>query len=377
MKARASIKKTTLVAIFISLALLGLTLAYINFFLNDLTSRNWQSTENYTRIVIPDTYIYSDIVSISSSYLQWAFAGVKNALVPSMLWQIAGSNNWIGMAALNVILVFITLIYTQKILENIFEIDSKEIKYIIIIMGLLPSVLYHSIGALKEIPTLLALTCFFYFFIKKHTIKWLVIAMFIVLLRYQIIFPLVIFICLAKFAKKPFLSAVIIMAVISAIYPVILNFSIFSATETSLFREESTGNIGSIIEATRNTIPIASIPAVLIRTAQSILEPFFTALGSHGFFEGQKISILQLSYLTSLAITIPAWFRFCKHSFLLAKLSKQNKYSREKQLLMALILLYIIPVGGFSFIHYRYIFPVTALLLIASAAVTVRIPEKN
>lgn len=333
------------------------TLAYIGAFHAALLDGEWLNVGGYTRLLIPDTFLYRDLLEEDLA-LGFFVAGVKNAIGPALLWLVAGGN-WYAVAVINAGLLLLTLVYARAICRHL-DVSPGATRATLLILGFLPVMFFHSVGALKELPTLAATTGFVYHWMRGHTWRWLVMAIVLVLLRYQLVPVLCAFTLVDRFARNRVRAAVLLMLALSAAYPLFSSAQLVARDATELYREEaSSSSIGALVENVRSNVPGLSSLAVAVRVLQTISEPFQAP-----FREDGSLSVLGIVYAVSLFLMVPAWsrtaIRLWQH--LLAPRSQTDAAS-----LLAFTVLFIVPVAGFSFVHHRYLFPVTALLLIAGS----------
>lgn len=340
-----------------------LSLGYVAWFHAALANGDWQEVGGFTRLLIPDTYVYASLLDEDLGEIGFAVAGVKNALGPALLWLAAGSG-WYLMAAINGLFVCMTLVYAARLCRH-FGLDGRQTQRVLLIAGLAPVMAYYSVGALKELPTLAALTAFLYHWMRRETWRWLLMAAILVVFRYQLVAVLALF-ALVDRSKNPLRAAVIAVAVAAAAYPLFSDLAIVANETTELFREEAESGRGAVIEQVRSSVPILSAVAVAIRVLQSLLEPLATFLGSLSVFEAGALSVLAVAYLASLLLVLPSWWRVARRSRKLFKVKRTGV--RDLARLYALIVVFVVPVAGFSFVHHRYLFPVTVLVLIAGVA---------
>ena len=370
---RTMIKGNIFIVIFAWLATLVVSLLYTSYFHMSLDAGDWFDLGGVTRIVIPDTFVYREVLNEDFSQLGFAIAGVKNAIGPALIWTLA-SSNWYAVAFINSLFLLGTLLYTAK-LATYFGVSTIQINYIILLLGLMPAMTYYSIGALKELPTLFLITGFYYHFVKKQTFFWVTMTLILIGFRFQLIPVFMIYILIDKFSKNPLRMAAMVLLIGSMAYPFISQMNVFSSEATLIFREESGSSLGGAIENVLDTIPIVSSIAVFIRVFQSILEPLATFFKNWSFFEDGSFSILAFVYFTSLLITLPSWWRTLLRAYKFIRKKRHSKF-RGIDSLYGFILLFTIPVGGFSFIHHRYLFPITALIMIAGAKYSRNKPRK-
>lgn len=342
-----------------------LTLIYIRIFERTLLDGDISGSNGFVGLFITDTLRYLDLVAADEwSIFTFAVAGVKNAIIPLLMWD-AVQGNWYLMAVFNSMMALATTIYLSKLCWHFHLARSKAI-YSVALLGLLPAVLYFSVGSLKELPTLLALTGFLFHYLKRDQILWMLWAVLLVALRYQLVVVLPVFVLVARFAASPLRLSAIILLFFSMAYPIFASINVLSAESTEFFRSEADteSSAGAQLESIRSSVPVVSAAAIAIRTAQSVLDPLLTfAAGPYLFYDG-SISIEGFAYLSTLLLTLPAWYRTAQHIVKAIRFGA----SRDSQLLYALILLYAIPVGGFSFVQGRYLFPLTALVIVGGTA---------
>lgn len=357
----SSLYRLSLCCVAISLLL---TLAYIRFFERTLLDGDIRGADGFVSLFITDTLRYLDLVNADEwSVLTFAIAGVKNAIVPSLMWD-AAHGNWYVMAVFNSMISLVSLIYLAKLCWH-FGLPRSKAMYAVALLGLLPSVLYFSVGSLKELPTLLALTGFLYHYLKHDRMRWIFWAGLLIVLRYQLAAILPVFILAARLAKNPLRASALFLLFFSMAYPMFASFNVLSAESTELYRSEADteASSGAQLESIRGSVPVISAAAIAIRTVQSVLDPLLTFVaGPYLFYDG-SISIEGFTYLSTLLLTLPAWYRTVQRTVR----SIRSNGSRDMQLLYALVLLYAIPVGGFSFVHGRYLFPLTALVIVGGA----------
>ena len=333
------------------------------YFSEALNNGEWRGVYGFTRIIIPDTFQYLHIIYYSDPIMAMVVSGVKNTIGPSLIWFMT-NGNWVLTSLVNSILFFIGLMYFAKTAQ-LFGVRSRKIRSIMVLLALLPATLYYSVGALKEIPTLVFLSGFFYHYLQREHIKWLLFAMLLVLFRYQLGASLLLFIVADQFNKRSLNIVILVLIFIAAVFPYLQEVSIFTSGATEYYRAvfgvES--SIGGMIEFVRDTVPGVSLFAVLIRIFQTIFEPFLTFFRNPTFYEYGDISILTVTYVVSQAMLLRYWLSFMKRIGLIIR--NQNRIPRNIKRLYMLCLVTVVPTAGFSFIHHRYLYPVTALVILA------------
>lgn len=353
-----------LMAVFAWLFTFVFSLAYVANFHSALATGDWIDVKGYTRIVIPDTFVYKELIDEELSLLAITVAGIKNAIGPALIWNIAFSD-WFLVAALNSLMLLALLLYVITLCKH-FKVPRSRTRFIVLALGLMPTMAYFSIGALKELPTLLAITAFYFHFIRQQTVRWMLMVIILLLFRYQLIAVLTIFYLVDRYAKNPVRTSMVILLAISMAYPLFSNMNILSSEATALYREESGSSTGGWIEGVRSSVPVASAVAIAIRVAQSILEPLVPAPDTYWFFEGESISVLAIAYIVSLLLMLPFWWQTATASYRITFAT--SPASRDLASLYSFIFIFVILIGGFSFVHHRYLFPITALVMIGGAA---------
>ena len=67
-----------------------LSYQYLDYFYAYLAHGEWLDLENgFTRILIPDTFIYKSIIDTDNVWLSIILSGVKNTIGPSFIWYAA------------------------------------------------------------------------------------------------------------------------------------------------------------------------------------------------------------------------------------------------------------------------------------------------
>lgn len=354
------IKKIQILVILLCTIFFGISFLYYEYFSEFLTNDQFTNANGFTRIVIPDTFSYKNIIDDELIIQSILFSSLKNTIGPSFIWVIT-SNNWVLVSFLNTVFVFFTLRYLIKI-TNELKLPVHKSYYLIIIIVALPTTLYFSIGALKEIPCLFALTGFFYNFIKKKTAASIFFLFFLIVFRYQFAFPLFFFIILDRFKKKSLSISLLFLCCIAFFYP-LLELDVFSKDAIVFFRESNEGSIGAIVENVRSNILGLSLFAVAFRNFQSIFEPILVFLKAPNFYDEGNINIYGLCQFLSVVVLIKYWLQFFVG--FINVIRNPKFYDRNIVRLYTLCILVIIPTAGFSFIQHRYLYPVTGLMILS------------
>ncbi len=311
--------------------------------------------------VIPDTYIYHDVLNEGSGLLSIISSTVKNTFVPSAIWYLAGGE-WILVLAMNVFFYYLMTGYVIEVCK-MYNISYKRI---VLLLTFAPVTLFYMVGALKELPTMILLLGFFVNSIRQRYLSVFVIIALLALLRYQIIASIILYILLlARSSSKSLLAnAVIAVAVLAGLFPLINDMTTLSNDATELFRQESQGfGIGSIVEQVRDDIIGISSIAVLFRVIQTIFEPLLFFVSSDLINEGVLSVYPVASVLSFLMFT--SYFAKFLVGFMSSRLYKSDFMIQK---LYTYILTLIVPIAGFSFIHHRYIYPLYPLIIIAVLA---------
>ena len=356
-------RKESLFAFFLSLCAFLLSWSHYVYFSEALSNDEWESVSGFARIVIPDTFLYKDVLDFSDPLTSLVLAGVKNTVGPSLIWYVA-DGKWIPVLFINAVLLFLTVLYLGR-LARLMGIARHGAWTLMAIVAVMPATIYHSVGALKEIPTMLFLTGFFYHYLKGDRAKWVLFSLACILFRYQLAFSLFAFLVVDRFNRQALLYAFSALIVLSALYPYI-GLEVFSASSTEYYRDlyGPDGSFGGMVESVREKIPVLSAFAVLFRIIQSIFEPLLIFIRDPSFYENDDISLIGIAYFFSALLMLRYWLLFLKRT--VSMLVNTNNAERNVIRLYTFCLVFIFPIGGFSFIHHRYLYPMTALVLVAA-----------
>jgi hypothetical protein len=351
-----------IVSILASVLILFATLQYTSIFYEALISGDMHGMPGFARIAVPDTFLYLDLFKIfSQSDSIFVASNVKNSQGPVSLWYLA-NGNWYVIAAINSFLVFLSMVFVFRIIQH-FEIKFSKLSLTFIYIGITPILVYYSIGSLKEIPSLLGLLGFFYYYLKKQRIGWIFFTLVLIFFRYQLIFPITAFLVIDKiFRHHPLKISIVCLLIIASLYPLISVLNIFSNNATEIFRADQAYTIGALVEEVRNRIPFMSAVAVLVRVFQSIFEPILTLIKNPTFYESDGFSIyICYNFFQNLVLS-PYWFLTIVG--IIRAFFKRKQSNRDMDRIYAFLACYMITVGGFSFISHRYLFPISGLILI-------------
>ena len=354
-------RKGDFIALIASAAIVLAAILYTKIFYEALISEDWYSVDGFRRIVIPDTFLYKNLLESEASIYLIAFSGIKNSIGPSLIWFLAGMN-WYVVVLINAVFVYISLKYLVQI-GSYFYLHIHPIFIFIILLGVMPTAIYYSIGSLKELPMICSFTGFFYHYLKRQKVLWVTFFLLLVFFRYQIFIPLIIFVVLSKYSRRPLRDSIFLVIFISSIYPYIRSLNIFSLDSILLYREDSLDTSGALIELIRDEIPGLSSIAILVRVIQSVFEPILIFIKNPTIFEDGGLSIYTASGLPEALVMAPFWI--LAGIGIMREVVACKEGSRDIQKMYALIVLFAIPVGGFSFIHHRYLFPITGIVMMA------------
>ena len=354
-------RKSDFIALIASAAIVLAAILYTKIFYEALISEDWYSVDGFRRIVIPDTFLYKNLLESEASIYLIAFSGIKNSIGPSLIWFLAGMN-WYVVVLINAVFVYISLKYLVQI-GSYFYLHIHPIFIFIILLGVMPTAIYYSIGSLKELPMICGFTGFFYHYLKRQKVLWVTFFLLLVFFRYQIFIPLIIFVVLGKYSRRPLRVSIFLVIFISSIYPYIRSLNIFSLDSILLYREDSLDTSGALIELIRDEIPGLSSIAILVRVIQSVFEPILIFIKNPTIFEDGGLSIYTASGLPEALVMAPFWI--LAGIGIMREIVACKEGSRDIQKMYALIVLFAIPVGGFSFIHHRYLFPITGIVMMA------------
>src|SRR6266568_9440881 len=87
-------RKESLFAFFLSLCAFLLSWSHYVYFSEALSNDEWESVSGFARIVIPDTFLYKDVLDFSDPLTSLVLAGVKNTVGPSLIWYVADGNGF-------------------------------------------------------------------------------------------------------------------------------------------------------------------------------------------------------------------------------------------------------------------------------------------
>lgn len=341
---------------------LCISLLYYNFFSVELNSFGENIEKNgFQSIIIPDTILYYSTIDFQNVIQSIFLSAVKNTIGPSFIWYIS-NGNWEYTILINGILLFLTSRYIIFLSQKLKIKQSKTLVSLLILI-IQPNTIFYMIGALKEIPSMFLLTGFVYYFLERKYIKLFFFMILLVTFRTQLVFPLV-FVLILRFLsiKKSTKMSLCIMILISAFYPILKELTIFANGAADVYREiESGSGLGQKIEYIRSNVPVLSILAILIRIFQTITEPVFIffKISENGNFQIFRFVMVSSFFLMGY------YFIHCLKNIYLS-LKHKIIVNPDIAWILAIIILIGFPTAGFSFIQYRYLYPLFPLILISA-----------
>ena len=356
-------RRSSLLILILSLGIKLATQFYTYVIYKALIAENMHGMTGLARGAIPDTFLYKNILekilidelSISSLLM------FSNYIGPVFMWYLAGAN-WYLVAAINGLVIFVALHYLYQIFK-FYDLKVSNTTIISVYVGVLPIIVYYSIGALKELPGLLGILGFLYHYLKQQKKYWIFYVFILIFFRQQLVIPIALFIILDKATINQFKASTLTILILAGGYPFLYQIDILASNATELFREDQTTSVGAYIEEIRSTIPIISMVAVLLRILQAIFEPILTFIKNPTFYEYDDLSVYLLLNFIQNIVLAPFWIMAIIG--ILRRTFRRKKKNRDTGRLYALMVLYVGFVGGFSFISHRYLFPIIGIVLIA------------
>ena len=356
-------KRSTIRAALLCLICLALSLSYYSHFADALQVGVWQDVDGYTRIVIPDTLLYQALSEGNSVRTTLVIAAVKNSVGPTAIWYITG-NSWIGVAVVNAVLLFAALWFVWGISGEL-SFRRRNRRLALLIVALLPDTIFYSVGALKEIPNMTFLLGFFYFYISRKRIKSTLLAFMCVAFRFQLVLPIAAFIFVDLVTANRLKSGLVFLAMACMVYPFIGRLAIFASSTTELYRQTYgvADSLGGAVESIRNNVPVVSLLAIAFRVVQNIFESLIEFSRSITFREHGSLSVTVMADFFSGLIMLPFWLKFFRKT---GTLLRSRRPDRNVDRLFLLCAVFVVPVGGFSFIHGRYLYPVLCFIILGA-----------
>jgi hypothetical protein len=340
------------------------TTAYISFFYDYLSDEDWLYVEQYARILVPDTFLYKSISDQEGLLGVIGGSEVKNSLGPALIWWFSGSS-WYAVACFNAILVLLIIILMEKLGASM-GVGRKNVRMAALIFVFAPSSILYSVGALKELPNALLLLALAYSLVNRKIFMFVVVSFVLILFRYQLIFPIVFIVLLLMFSRKSiYVKVVASVLFLGMIYPFLSSIDVLSYDVSIRYREQyGGGGLGGYFESLRNEVPILSVVGVLVRTFQSMFEPIISFVFRGSLLESGLLSMYGLAQLVTNIIVFPFIMVFVWKS--MRMLLFWQRVNVRMQIIYSFCVLLVVLIGGFSFIHHRYLYPVLPLMIVCS-----------
>ena len=344
--------------------LLAYSFGHLYVFGAALDEESWEHVFGYTRIIIPDTFLYLNIAKAESAAEFLLLANVKNSIGPALVWLIF-QENWYLVSIFNAICFLFVLIYTRKLV--VLLDPSQESKCYSISLILTFVCMYYSVGSLKEIPTLLGFTAFVYYFLTKQKTKALLWFLFLTLFRFQFSYIIIPVYFVSKIRRNPLRLTLIGLLIVGLLFPLISVLDVFSPDAIEGFRTDAGQNedaLGAQIEFGRSHVIGLSLFAIIIRMLQSILEPLINFLKTLSFYEDGSLALFQVHSALVLLLMLRAWALVLFKRFRLM-LDSGGCYANFG-VFYSFLALAIFAIGGTELISHRFLVPVYGLLLVAA-----------
>jgi hypothetical protein len=313
----------------------------------------FSSDGKFSRIIIPDSFIYVNYSESTDNLLMlFSLKGTKNYIGPAFLAQIMKDIQY-GDIIVNIFFIGIAGIYFIKILRFL-QINSP---LPLIMLFLNPESIYYSQGFLKEIPSLLCVTMFVYYFLKRRYRYLIPIILVAGVLRYQIGLILILILLTeiipTKYKLKAFHAFLFLMfALLPVAYKYILPMHAYYS-----YREDWSGwGIGSGLVSALQKVPFFGYIGLPIRSLQNLFEPFPHVelfYGGEGiiniYFVVMAISLFMMIFFYSIFIIRSFYFIVGKY---------RNKISEPLYRLLFIIIIFVILTGINPWTHHRYAYPI-------------------
>lgn len=213
---------------------------------------------------------------------------------------------------------------------------------------------------------MLLLLMFIYYYNQKKMIGLFLTLVALIVFRYQLIFILFSTMACMKITSRSFRFSLLAIIVLSLIYPLITSFGPLEMEATERFRSGQEGSIGAFVENIRNNYYGVSLFAIIIRTFQSLFEPFLTLImnPSGYIYENEWFSVYRFIQFSTLVIVAPYIYRVF---FNMIRIYKLGRFCNVNiQFIYVILVLSVFTIGGMSFIHHRYLLPFFPLVMIAA-----------
>ena len=350
--------------IFCTTVLLAYSFGIIYVFGAALDEGTWEHVFGFTRIIIPDTFVYLPVANAENAAEFLLFATIKNSIGPGLVWLIF-QKNWYLVSIFNTMCFLFVLIYARKLLVLLDPFQRS--KYCSVSLILTFVCMYYSVGSLKEIPTLLGFTAFVYHSLTKQKAKALLWFLFLALFRFQFSFIIIPVYLLSKIRRDPLRLTLIGLLVIGLIFPLISVLDVFTPDAVHFFRTgtgQNEDSLGAQIEFVRGHVFGLSLFAILIRMLQTILEPLIYFLKTSSFYEDGSLSLYQVHSALVLLLMFRAWVLVLFKRLPLISYS-DGRYAKFG-VLYSFLAIAIFTIGGTGLVSHRFLVPIYGLLLIAA-----------
>jgi len=357
-------RRSTVVIVACTIGLLAYVDGALALFGAALDEGTWEHVRGFTRIIIPDTFLYLQIAQEESAAAVVAAAGVKNSVGPSLLWWVS-RNSWYAVGAFNIVCYVALAVYVRKLVTLLDPAQVRRCTAINIILAGVCT--YYAVGALKEIPTLAGFTAFVYHFLsghKKASVLWFVL---LVLFRFQFSYLIAPVYFISRVRPNPLRTTLWALVALGALFPLFSLLDVFTPGSIEFFRVGATpysDSLGAQVEYVRTHILGLSFVAIIIRIIQSIFEPVIQLAGTRSLSEAGSLSVYHAHSLLVLTMMLSSWI------VVLSRRLWADVYgdaSWRFGTLYAFVAIGVFATGGTGLISHRFLVPVYGLLLIAAS----------
>jgi hypothetical protein len=302
---RVRFRRSTTTIVLCTLAMLTYSVVHLSAFGEALRQTRWLNLFGYTRVIIPDTFTYFWIAQVDSIPALFSKAQIKNSFGPALLWWLSG-NNWYLLSYFNAMCFALTLVYTRSLITLLDPAQLRRFKWIAFVLTVASC--YYSVGALKEIPTLLGFTAFVYHFVARQKMPAIVWFGFLTLFRYQFLYLVVPAYAIRGFRRNPLPLTLAALGLLGILFPVVSYWQVFTPDAIGYFRGGAAEpTVGAQVEFVRGNVLFFSLPAILLRVVQTIFEPLFQLLATRTVYEQGALSLMLVQALLALLLLTPAW----------------------------------------------------------------------
>jgi hypothetical protein len=326
------------------------------FFFSDFLFNGDVDNVLYSGIVQSDTLNYRNIY-LQGSLGQYLDAHVKNILLPVLLWEIF-AGNWYLSILLNLFFLYSTNVYLKKI-STLLNININ-VKYLIFIV-FLPETFIYLIGSLKELPSLFFITLSTYYFLKKKWILYILSIIILIVIRYQFIFSILIFlISYIIFNRKSFKFLIYFYLFIGVTYPFWIGIIPGLGLEDALlYRSMEPGiGLGAFVEYIQFNIYFISAISTVIKFFQMIMAPWPNV----NIFPDGYLDIINLIYACTAVICIPMWYKYL--CFLCRAFRNSEKIDSNILAILSISISTLMLPALNAFVHHRYLYPGLSLVVL-------------